>query len=53
MKYPDIIMIEIFWRDLTEEAQIEIAEQLGMNVDDVESETNWDVFPIATTEISV
>jgi len=37
---------EVFFRDLTEDCQKRLAEHLGLAVEDVEKETNWDVFPL-------
>ena len=38
--------IEIFWRDLTREAQARVAAELDENADNIEMERNWDVFPM-------
>lgn len=45
--------IEIYWRDLTEEKQVEIATQYCWDIDKLESfekEMNWDTFPIFILE---
>ena len=42
--------IELFWDDLTEEAQNHIREVLKMSADD---NGNWDVFPITTIDVSI
>ena len=54
MSYPehsDSTLVEIYLRDLTEEAQSRIAKELGMTVDELWNETNWDVFSMAQFEI--
>ena len=40
--------IDIYWGDLTEKAQKNIAELIEINVDEVPYEMNWDTFPMAT-----
>lgn len=42
-------MIEIYFNDLTEEAQKQILEQAGITDP---AEANWDVFPICEFEIN-
>ena len=42
--------IEIYWNDLTEQAQNEIREQLNMEPDE---NGNWDVIPMATLDIEL
>jgi hypothetical protein len=42
--------IGICWKDLTPGKQREIAGVMGMDVDEVVGQTNWDVFPIATMQ---
>lgn len=37
-------MVEIFWEDLTKEAQKKVTEVLGISDP---REYNWDVFPLA------
>jgi hypothetical protein len=41
-------LIEIYWCDLTREAQKSIAKLIGIAVDDIPCETNWAETPIAT-----
>lgn len=43
------MLIDIYWKDFTEQAQKEIKEMLGNN--NIEKENNWDVFPVATINI--
>lgn len=40
--------IDIYWKDLTEQAQKEIKEVLGY---DPVKECNWDVFPMVSLDI--
>jgi hypothetical protein len=46
-----MIKIEIFWADLTEKAQKEMAEILGEPVEEIAASHNWDAFPMCTFEM--
>lgn len=43
--------IEIFWQDLSERMQQEIAGYMAMSVDDVPLETNWDSIAMCSFDI--
>lgn len=43
--------IEIFWQDLSERMQQEIAGYMGMAVEDVPYETNWDAIAMCSFDI--
>lgn len=41
-------LIEIYWSDLTQKAQESIAELIGIAVDNIPYETNWDTVSMTT-----
>jgi hypothetical protein len=43
--------IEVFWQDLSESLQTEIAGYLNMHVDDVPLETNWDAMALCSFDV--
>lgn len=40
--------VDILWDDLSKKGQKKISEVIGIPIEEVVSETNWDIFPIAT-----